>query len=96
MKNSKSFMQKVRLGEANFLLLEEVKQLISDECDNYSEEFLTKYGFIKLSKATSLKIRDIQRNENRKLFIFLTEWLKEWGWYLQLYEFSFFILEPIP
>ena len=95
MKHSRNYTQKVRLGEANFLLLEEVKQLISEECDN-SEQFLEAHGYIKLSKTTSLKIIAIQRNEKKELFLILTEWLKEWGWYLQLYQFQYFILEPIP
>ena len=95
MKHSNEYTQKIRLGEDNFLKLEEVKKLISDECDN-SEQYLAEHCFIKLSRTTSLKINDIRCNENLELFHFLTEWLKERGWYLQLYQFSSFILDPIP
>ena len=44
MKHSKNYLQRKHLGEANFVLLEEVKQLISEECDN-SEQFLVGNGF---------------------------------------------------
>lgn len=92
--HSKNYVQKARLGEADFLMLEEVKKLISEECDN-SEQFLVEHGFIKLSKTTSLKINDIRLHKNNELLHALKEWLQEWGWYLQLYKFSYYILEPI-